>query len=189
MRAERSLHVCEVAIVCDPAHAPWKCAKPLYENQIDFNYIDWPTLLDARVDANAVTVGPMTYRHVIVEGEVPQDVESKLATFAAAGHLTRYSAEDAEYVSRITSLIGRDVTIQPPSPAIRIRHVIRDGRHFYMLFNERKDAIEPTITFATRGQRFEIDPATGKRAQRDAAAKIRFAAHELKLFEITTEDR
>jgi hypothetical protein len=183
-------HVCDVAIVCDPAHAPWKCAKPLYENQIDFNYVNWPTLSMAHIDANRLKVGPMTYRHVIIEGEVPDEVVNHLEPLQAAGHVTHFDETDRGYVTRIVNLVGRDVVIEPATTSIRVRHVIRDGRHFYMLHNERKDPVKCSITFATHGERFEIDTSTGNRVAIARNAPIAFGPYELKLIEIaTTENR
>ncbi len=182
-------HVCDVAIVCDPAHALWKSAEPLYENQIDFNYIDWPTLLNAQVDANAVTINAMRYRHVVLEGDVPQAVAAKLVPFESGGGVTYFDADDRGYVARITNLIGRDVALSPAQPAIRVRHVIRDGRHFYMLHNERKEAIACSIVFGTHGRRYSIDTRSGQRAALAAGESVSFGPHALKLFEIVpTED-
>lgn len=177
-------HVCEVAIICDPAHAPWKSAKPLYEAQIDFNYVDWPTLLAATVDANAVKVGPMVYRHVILEGEVPKDVANKLAPFEAAGHVTRFEEGDRGYIDRIAGLVGRDVTLHPPHSAVRVRHVIRDERHFYMLHNERREPLECSISFGTQGRRYDINPSTGMRIEIEPDQPIAFGPHQFKLIEV-----
>ncbi len=35
-------HVCDVGMLCDPHNLPWRAAKTLYQNQIDFLYTDDP---------------------------------------------------------------------------------------------------------------------------------------------------
>jgi hypothetical protein len=93
----------------------------------------------------------------------------------------RQARTPQELLAAINRLIPPDVTLQPPSEAIRYRHVVKGDRHFYIFFNEESAAVTATIRLANSGKRQWLDASTG--AATDAAAErpITFAPHELKL--------
>lgn len=67
-----SQHQCRVAILSSVNGLPWRSAKVLFENQVDFNYLDEDTLLDeARVDGQGIWAGDMHYDVLVVEAGFP----------------------------------------------------------------------------------------------------------------------
>jgi hypothetical protein len=143
-----SQHVCDVAILTDPDHCAWRAAKVLFEHQRDFNYLDPETLLaSATVTADGVRIAGMHYRALIVDGlsELPPKLRDRLRPLIDAGHVFTHNGNAAE----LSAFLGRvpvDVRLVPPSPDIRVRHVTKAGRHYYMLFNEGGQHIETTAS-------------------------------------------
>ena len=59
--------ICDVAILTDPNNAAWSAAKCLYQNQIDFMYIDDEALEQATIEAGRLAIGPHRFRAVICD--------------------------------------------------------------------------------------------------------------------------
>ena len=90
-------HVCEIAILGQSDHLPWRAAKVCFERQRDFNYIEERHLWqDAQVDSSGIHLAGMHYRVLIVDGEPDARAAAALATLEQAGRVIRYSAAMAD---------------------------------------------------------------------------------------------
>jgi hypothetical protein len=161
-------HVCDVAILGQDDHLPWRAAKVLFQNQIDFNYLEARHLWeDAEVTSDGIRIAGMHYRALIVERPIylPAEAEAPLARLATAGRVAPYSADadPAELLAGVRRLAAADVLLDTPQPDLRVRHVIKDGRHFYMMCNEGTATIRAEVKVAARGPWEWLDPMTGER--------------------------
>jgi hypothetical protein len=131
----------------------------------------------------------------------PPQAAAALAQLAAAGRLivfgdcppaksfrgARRAQTPQELRSAIDALVPADVTLDPPSEAIRYRHVIKGNRHFLIFFNEEGETVQTTIGLPGFGQRQWLDPFTGHSTDAAAERPVTFAPHELKLLCVTED--
>lgn len=176
-----SQHVCDIAILTNPDHCAWPAAKVCFEHQRDFNYVDPETLLKhADVQVDGVRVGPMRYQLVVIDGldPVPEEVTEKLRSMSDAGHvITHRVGAEQELLAAIDRTCAADVQLSPPVASVRVRHVIKDGSHFYILFNEVGRPIQTSLTVAATGQRSWIDTTSGKATPSDGDGAIELKLH------------
>lgn len=196
-----SQHVCPVAILGDSAWLPTAAAKVCYEHQRDFNYLELRHLWeDARTNADGVRLAAMHYRAVILDGldDLPPKALPALETLAAAGRLVVWDKSPAadtlrkavrvktpdELLVALGRLAEPDLVLQPVAPAIRYRHVIKDGRHYCLLFNEGGDPVTTKIRPTVVGRQEWLDPTTGESSRCEAGAPVMFKPHEIKVLTI-----
>ena len=199
-----STHICETAIVCSNNWLPDVSAKPCYQHQRDFNYLELRHLTrDAKIDSDGVHLAGMTYKAIVLDGlpNLPDEAKPLLKKLAADGRLVLWgksphadefkgavaATDDERLIAAIDALIAPDLTLDPPSKAIRYRHLVKGGRHFYLLFNEEGEPVSTKITVAPKGGRQWWDPATGKIAPAPADATVHFAPHEMKVLSVAAD--
>ena len=174
--------VCEVAILGTNDHLPWAAAKVCYQHQIDFHYLEDRHLWeDAVVEPGGVTVNGHYYSAVILDDEVSAQAGSALDILAASGRLIRYSADmaDADLVDALlTRVTVPDVRVDPPAPGLRVRHIIKDRLHYYLLFNEGETPIETWLTLGAVGANHRLYP-DGEVRLLSPDAVLGLDAHEL----------
>lgn len=151
--------VCDVAVLSVGNRLPFRAARWLLENQVDFNYLeDWRLVEQAKIEPGRLGVGPMTYRVLIVDHEQPLagPVGERVAAFERAGGVVRVcrGAASADLVAGLE----RDVTLDPPSRDLRYAHVVKHGVDFYLWVNEGERPIDTTLTCRARGNAQWYDP-------------------------------
>ncbi|MHB1484908.1 MAG: glycosylhydrolase-like jelly roll fold domain-containing protein [Saccharofermentanales bacterium] len=64
-----SVSLTEIAVLCTGSHMPYKVTRPLYENQLDFNYLEERYLTDEKlfITVEGLEVGNYRYTTIIVE--------------------------------------------------------------------------------------------------------------------------
>lgn len=156
-----SRHICSLAILGAADHLPWAPAKLCFQHQYDFNYLEERHLWeDAAVDAGGVHLAGMHYEAVILAHTPDPKALSALAALEQAGRLIRYDA--GTQIDAIAALIAPDVTVNPPCPALRVRHVVKEGRDIYFLFNEERTPLTLSVQLAAAGRPHRFDPVSGK---------------------------
>lgn len=138
-----SRHVCDVAVLTDPDACPWEAAKALYESQHDFNHVDASLLEPGMVKGDGLHIAGMHYRAVVVEPglTVPACVQGCVAQLESGGRLVRWSGDPRELLDRVGREVNASLRVDPPQPALRCRHVVKEGWHFLLLFNEESRPI------------------------------------------------
>ncbi|HET7769937.1 MAG TPA: hypothetical protein VFN74_14265 [Chloroflexota bacterium] len=148
MRYTRSLcwllagceHVCEVAVLGTGHALPWGAARRLYEQQIDFLYIDDAALSAASVRDGRLVCGEQAFRVVVRDGDVPlsRRAAGRLAEFSASGGLLLDAGQSAEVVSAV-----RPASLLTAShPDLRVMHVRRAGLDAHLWVNEGEESID-----------------------------------------------
>ena len=174
-------HVCDVAILTGD-RCPWRAAKALLEDQRGFNYLEDRLLLDdtAAASADAIAVGPMRYRVLVVEDEsllTPQ-LRAVLAPFLAAGRVV-FTAEEAERFSEVGRVVAN------AHAGLRVRRVARDEGQYVLLFNEAGEGRDDLRLLPAAA--FVVDPATGRETKL-ANASLTLGRHEMKLLRLPFSD-
>ncbi len=201
-----SRHVCQVAILAEPARLPDQSAKICYQHQRDFNYLEIRHLgEDATVEPDGVHLAGMCYRVLILDGalHVPAGAMPPLQKLAAGGRLiilgssphaaqlkgARALPTAEELPAAIDSLVTPDLTLTPASASIRYRHVVKGGRHFYLLFNEEESPVTAKIDLSVRGSRQWLDPFTAAATPSLPEETVVFKPHELKVVTVAEPGR
>ena len=127
-----SVNQARVAVLCEGDRMDWQSVIPLYEKQIEINYLEADLLADCRVENGALYIANQRYTHVI-PGDVPLTAEqSALIAPFVGGELPRDLIADA--------------------PDLRVSHVVKAGVHFYLLVNEGGKAIDARVTVPVSGR-------------------------------------
>ena len=193
-------HICDTAILCKSHHLPWKAAKVCFEHQRDFNYLEERYLSPAsqdrrdvtsrqattrranpafpKVDDEGIHFAGMHYRAVIVEDEPHPQVQPALETLEQAGRVIHYrNSMDDDLITRVAAIVPPDIGVSPPAPGLRVRHIVKDGIHCYMLFNERKEALEARLSLSVHGPMALFDVWTGQVTDIEPDPLLRLEGH------------
>jgi hypothetical protein len=157
--------VCHLAILGQANNLPWRAARYCYQHQVDFNYVEARDLLDkAVVNGEGLQLAGRKYQALIVEEDPPEKFNRALAPIIEAGRLFRYSEDDP--AQKITAwleiFVPVDVRVIPDAPALRIRHVVKEWQHYYMIFNEERAALDFHLEFTGIRPSHLFDEITGQ---------------------------
>jgi hypothetical protein len=193
-----SRQVCEIAILGDANWLPDGAAKVCFQNQHDFNYLEINQLVrDALTDGDGVHLGGMNYSTVILDGlsNLPDKVIPVLHQLEENGRLIIY--EDSPFASvfpkailaenpkdlmtAVEKRIQPDLLLNPSSVNIRYRHVLKEGIHYYLIFNEEETSVTTKVKIPLKGKQYWLDEinASAKPVQPDKP--VEFEPHELKI--------
>jgi hypothetical protein len=199
-----SRHVCEIAILADATYLSDKAAKICYQNQRDFNYLEIRHLWeDAKVDSKGIHIAGMHYKALIIDSllYMPPEAKPLLQKLARNGRLifwknsqfsglfkgVRIAGTPEELLSAVNELSDSDILLSPYSENLRVRHVIKENNHYYMLFNEEASEIKTRLTFSVEGRLEWLDPQTGQAASASSGDPVSFRPHEFKLLKISAK--
>jgi hypothetical protein len=187
-----SRHVCGVAILGLNDQLPWEAARIYFENQIDFNYLEARHLWeDAEVGEDGIRIAGMRYEALVVEVEVPQKAEAAVERLQRARRVIRWNKQMGEnpLLSGIDGLVTRDVRVRPASRALRVRHVVKGGIDYYILFNEGQEAIEFVLDTARSGRRVLLRPDGAEQRAVGRTERLSMEPHELAVLAVTGDDK
>lgn len=185
-----SEHVCQLAILGQADALPWRAAKICFEHQRDFNYLEERDLWEhATVGPQGIQVAGMTYCALVVELAPDPRAWQALASFREAGRVIQYAEglQADELVRRIDALLAPDVSLQPASPALRVRHVRKGGLDWYLLFNEGAAPQQARVTLSAPGAAHILDTISGNLQPCNLEQPLAFAGHELKVIGVKEE--
>ncbi len=147
----------------------------------------------------------MNYRAVVFDSlpQLPQQALPKLQQLATAGRLimfgespyrqqlsgVRVATSADQLLVALNALAAPDVVLAPPSIDIRVRHVIKGGRHFYLLFNEQTQNVVTHVELAVPGPWQWWDPQTSNILDVGDDHHVDFAPHEMKLLCVKPADQ
>ena len=129
-----SVNQARVAVLCEGDRMDWQHVRHLYEQQIEFNYLEADLLSDCRVEDRALCIANQRYTHVL-----PLDVP---LTSAQVALIAPFHQDD----------LPRDLQTASPIPDLRVSHVVKAGVHFYLLVNEGGEAISTQVTVPVVGR-------------------------------------
>ena len=179
-----STHVCGLAILGRNDYLPWRPAKVCFQHQRDFNYLEVRHLWeDARVDADGIHLAGMHYRALILDEDPPEQALPAIETLKQDGRIIRWdeNTSAAQLVAAIDKLVPVDVQAAPEAPDLRVRHVRKAGKDYYLLFNEGQQDIEVSLKLAARGRRTLLDPVTAAQQTVTADQPVPLARHDLRV--------
>ncbi len=193
-----SRQVCEIAILGDANWLPDKSAKVLFQNQHDFNYLELNHLVnDAKIDAQGIHIAGMNYKAVILDGlkNLPKEIIPALQKLEANKQLIIFgespftsdfpnaitAKNQEELRASVNKLVKPDLLLNPSSENIRYRHVIKNGIHYYILFNEQETAVKTEVKIPVKGNQYWLDEFTAETLKVQINKPVDFEPHELKI--------
>ena len=194
--------VIHTAILTDGAAVQDFTVKPLFENQLDFNYLEMEQLLrEGRVDDEGLHLAGMTYRAVVApvgDNVVPPGFwESEtVRRLEKDGRLVRWDGRNVPgYVEKIRTLTSQSVSKKPGpegrvpvrisgknASGIRIRHILIEGTDCLLLFNETKEPAEVSLSNLPDGAAFWLNAEKGEVLPCPTTENVHFAPFEMKIW-------
>lgn len=162
-----SVNHTEIAILCNEDKLSHEMAKALYENQIEFNYLEEDLLLQCDLKEKQLLIAKQSYKVVITDGNIGDAAKSYLEFFAANGGIVIHYQDDITLVEALVQLHdtkaiqAKDLSTSSCEAKLRKTHVKKDEVSFILVSNEGEETIETTLTFGLN-QLVEVwDPQTG----------------------------
>ena len=171
-----SVSQARTAVLCTADKVPWACCAPLYQHQVEFCYLECELLPGCRVESGALCIREQRYTHVLLDESLPLTEKQRcvLDEFIRAGGVV-IAGSDVE--ARIAEFPA--IKIHLPRTGLRASHIVRDGKHFYLLFNLEDDYNCSDVYPTEEGNAQWWDPWTGE--IRPARRNI-FGAYGMQLF-------
>src|SRR5690606_25866479 len=72
-----SVNQAQVAVLCEESFLPWKITKPLYEHQIEFNYLEESLLQKCQVRQYKIHIEQQQYQVLLLEDTITLNEETK----------------------------------------------------------------------------------------------------------------
>ncbi|MDB5083320.1 MAG: hypothetical protein JWN30_206, partial [Bacilli bacterium] len=174
-----SVNVTPIAVICEEDHLPWQIVKPLFEHQIEFNYLEEHLLTSScTIQGGSIEINQQKYRVVLIEDwfRLESKTCKRIHQFAQSGgtvivcgeagkdeaRQNYYAISDFEEVVNVLDrFVLRDAALFPASADLRVSHVCKDGLHFYMLVNEGEQLYHGTLQTSIFGKVHKWDPWAG----------------------------
>jgi hypothetical protein len=196
-----SKQVCEIAILGDANWLPDASAKVLFQNQRDFNYLELNHLVtDSKIDAQGVHIAGMNYKAVVLDGlkNLPKEIIPALRKLEANNQLIIFgespftsvfpkatmAKNQEELKTAVSRLVKPDLQLNPSTENIRYRHVIKDGIHYYLLFNEENTAVTTEVKVPVQGDQYWLDEFSGEAREVQKGEVVDFEAFEMRILMI-----
>lgn len=190
-----SRHICDVAILAEATWLPDRAAEVFFRNQVDFNYLETRHLWeDAKVDPGGIHIAGMDYKVLIIDSlsYIPEEARPMLEILAKNGRLIAWEGSPAVSGAKVVRNAGelkdaagrldrKDIVLEKPSEDIRYRHVVKDGVHFYMLFNEGEEKVTAKVAPSLKGKYSWLDPYSAKLNVYPKKEEVVFEPHEMKI--------
>ena len=94
--------------------------------------------------------------------------------------------EDSKLLWQIEQLVPMDVQVMPESPDVRVRHVLKNGVDYYIVFNEGENDLDVKLQTSVKGRRLLLDPQTSRQQILEPQAPLRLKPHELRVLMVTS---
>lgn len=141
-----SVNITDIAVLCTEDYLPSASVKPLYESQIEFNYLETDLLDQTTIANGAAKIARQSYRIIITEGTYDSATEDWLKEFRAAGGIV-INTRDTSGSRLVTALEEQSLyTLDMDAHNdLRMTHVRKYGADIVFLSNEGEGTINTVI--------------------------------------------
>ena len=126
-----------VAVLCENRNMPVDEVVPLYQNQIEFNYVPYSAIGEDSVRDGKLCVYDHVYDYVFCD--------------------TKQKVEGVREIAEVSELPYRDVETTVACPDLRVSHLCKDGVEVYFLVNEGEDTIDTMASVKGHGGLVAMD--------------------------------
>ena len=135
-----SHNVTDVAVLCIKEHLPWEAMQTLYQKQIEFNYLEAELLPECEVINGCLYIGQQCYKVLLVEENLflTKDQRAFLQEMEAQGVcvLSIGKVCDEKCLKILEGYNSLALKGLQETKDLRVTHVCKEGRHFYLMVNE-----------------------------------------------------
>lgn len=149
-----SVNQAEVAILCRRDELSWEMAKPLYEHQVEFNYLEEELLPVCEMKAGCLSIQKQKYSWIITDGNVTEQSKKILDLFQKEGGHVLFWEKDMEG-KKVETLLNLDYRFASFSKELRCTYLNKDGVSFMILVNEGDEDLDVTLHLL-KGEVLEI---------------------------------
>ena len=164
-----SVNEAKVAILCSEEELSWELAKPLFTNQIEFNYLERELLVQCRVSGEALSIRDWNYNVIVCDEKTYKGISSSqkevLSKFTAAGGVLVLDPEDETYyIKKISQNVKKSVTFIGDTTDLRCSCGRKEQEDFMILCNEGMEPINIEAKLSDEKRIFEKlwNPYTGE---------------------------
>nr|MCR5557778.1 hypothetical protein [Butyrivibrio sp.] len=155
-----SVNCAQVAILCGADTLSWKLAKPLFTNQIEFNYLEAELLDECKVSNGRLCIAAQKYSVLLAEKAELDAIDDRakeiLADFINAGGMVIvaggatkdeaqkdfiYIENESELPHELEKFIRRELECTGDIYELRCSHIVKDAKDFLVLTNEGMEPI------------------------------------------------
>lgn len=164
------VNTAKVAVLCESNRLPHEIVKPLYENQIEFNYLEQELLKECKItEKSTLKIAAQEYDCLLVDDATlvddavlsMADKGLRVIVCDAKGKYLHGNIISEDSVNNLTECLEKTVSITPHSSSLRVSCVKKDGEYFYLVVNEGEEEIKGTLSFNCCGDFKIFDPWTG----------------------------
>ena len=132
-----SANATKICVPCQNRLMPIEEVTPLYENQVEFNYVPESFITEENVVDGVLTIGENRYEYALL------DVRGVLPTL--------------KQIKSIEDIKEREVYLENPASDLRVSHIIKDGVDVYFLTNEGEEEIKTKASVKAEGGLIAMD--------------------------------
>jgi hypothetical protein len=174
-----SYNTTPVAVLCEEDFLPWQIVKPLYENQIEFNYLE-DSLISKQcsIENGNILIEKQKYSILIIEDAdmLTEELAGKVNEFInGGGKVVLFNSQNKAHGLKnvyeienyndilcvLDNILVKEINIVPKNSNLRVSHVVKDGADFYCLVNEGDSPVKGDIYLNTAGYVEQWNPWTG----------------------------
>jgi hypothetical protein len=143
-----SINVTDIAVLCTERELPDEPVRILYENQVEFNYLERSLLDETAVNRGMAEIACQAYRVIIVDRDYDPKTAEFLSRFASSGGTVidrRIFASEGEYLEAVIRASQTIPRIDSSSEHLRMTHVRKYGIDILFLSNEGEECLSATV--------------------------------------------
>ncbi|MBQ3426934.1 MAG: hypothetical protein IJH37_07310 [Clostridia bacterium] len=166
-----SVNTADTAVLCSADYLPFDITRPLYENQIEFNYLEKELIKDGscRIDNGKIRIASQRYGALLIEdiSLIDKEIEAlaengvTVIAFDPMGEIHNKSMITVSSFEEVLMHLNRDLVITPACKGLRVSHIIKNDEHFYILVNEGEEPVKGDISFLADMAVSAFDPWRG----------------------------
>ena len=158
-----SINLTNVAVLCDPDYAPYQIARVLFQNQIEYNFLEKSLFTDKAKVGKQIEIAKQKYDILVIENtfKLDEKTDKKISEFVKAGgkvffvmgsekdfpHFCSYNYDmvptdctrvisNESLAEELKYIYNGKAKLMQKNEFIRITELEKDGNPFYILGNE-----------------------------------------------------
>lgn len=139
-----SVNQAKAAVLCRSEELSWEIAKPLFENQIEFNYLEEELLPSCRIENGCVLIRQQRYPVVITDGKDTPETRDFLRRLEESGG-TVLVWNASLTAQKIREAVKPAETFLPPARDLRCTCLRKEGTEFLFLVNEGENSVTTNL--------------------------------------------
>lgn len=142
-----SVNITDIAVMCLERFLPDVPVRVLYENQVEFNYLERALVDQITIEDGAARIANQAYRVIIVERDYDEKTNAFLDAFKAAGGVVidwRDYEDEGKYLADVCAA-SKTVLDMDSAEHLRMTHVRKYGVDVVFLSNEGQTELTTTI--------------------------------------------